>query len=181
MNTLAWIVLVIVDLALIYLLVRAVRSYRRARGKRLVTCPETNQTAAVELDATGAVIGELRGKADLHLSHCSRWPERQQCGQQCLAQIEAAPEDCLVRNQVARWFAGKPCVYCGKAIAHIDGWAEHRPALRDSEGKTILWGEIRAEKLPGLFSTCLPVCWDCHISETFRREHPELVVDRPAH
>ena len=28
--------------------------------------------------------------------------------------------------------------------------------------------------------THLPVCWNCHIAESFRREHPELVVDRPA-
>jgi hypothetical protein len=26
-----------------------------------------------------------------------------------------------------------------------------------------------------------PVCWSCHMSETFRRAHPELVVERPAH
>jgi hypothetical protein len=24
-----------------------------------------------------------------------------------------------------------------------------------------------------------PVCWSCHIAESFRRTHPELIVDRP--
>ena len=23
-----------------------------------------------------------------------------------------------------------------------------------------------------------PVCWNCHIAESFRREHPDLVTDR---
>jgi hypothetical protein len=27
----------------------------------------------------------------------------------------------------------------------------------------------------------LPVCWNCHIAQTFRRVHPELVVVRPPH
>jgi hypothetical protein len=29
-----------------------------------------------------------------------------------------------------------------------------------------------------VFSTHRPVCWNCHVTETFRRLHPELVVDR---
>jgi hypothetical protein len=35
--------------------------------------------------------------------------------------------------------------------------------------------------LPEVFLTYAPVCWDCHIAETLRREHPELIVDRPPH
>jgi hypothetical protein len=31
------------------------------------------------------------------------------------------------------------------------------------------------------FATHQPVCWDCHIAQTFRREHAELVTDRPPH
>ncbi len=31
----------------------------------------------------------------------------------------------------------------------------------------------------------LPLCWDCHVAESFRREHPDLATDRdsrtPAH
>ena len=27
-------------------------------------------------------------------------------------------------------------------------------------------------------SASLPVCWNCHVAPTFRREHPGLVVDR---
>ena len=31
---------------------------------------------------------------------------------------------------------------------------------------------------PVMLDSYLPVCWDCHIAESFRREHPELVTDR---
>ena len=34
------------------------------------------------------------------------------------------------------------------------------------------------EKLPAIPAVYRPVCWTCHVGETFRREHPELVVDR---
>ena len=39
---------------MIFASVRGVRAYWRARGKRLVTCPENHCAAAVELDAKGA-------------------------------------------------------------------------------------------------------------------------------
>ena len=35
------------------------------------------------------------------------------------------------------------------------------------------------EQLPEIFATHQPVCWNCHIAESFRRLHPELVTDRP--
>jgi hypothetical protein len=43
----------------------------------------------------------------------------------------------------------------------------------------VQWSEIPAEELPEVFETHLPVCWSCHIAETFRREYPKRVVDRP--
>jgi integrase len=45
--------------------------------------------------------------------------------------------------------------------------------------KTVQWSDLPAEKLPQVFETHRPVCWSCHIAQTFRRGHPELVVDRP--
>ncbi|MGD1105110.1 MAG: hypothetical protein ABSA59_23955 [Terriglobia bacterium] len=54
------------------------------------------------------------------------------------------------------------------------------PALLAPDSKTLSWGAVAAEKLPDIFATHKAVCWSCHIVETFRREHPELVTDRPA-
>jgi hypothetical protein len=58
-------------------------------------------------------------------------------------------------------------------------WHDHRPALLSPDKKTVQWSEIPAEELPEVFEKHLPVCWSCHIAETFRREYPEPVVDRP--
>jgi hypothetical protein len=30
-----------------------------------------------------------------------------------------------------------------------------------------------------VLQTHLPVCWDCYIAQTFRRDHPDMVVYRP--
>lgn len=162
-----------------YAAIRAGRSYFRFRGDRLVTCPETKQPAAVALDARKAARESILGTPSFRLSECSRWPQRQDCGQECLRQIELAPEDCLVRNIVAKWYAGKKCAYCGKPIETVDDFSHHRPALLDAQRKTVEWNEFRPEKLPAAFAAYLPVCWSCHIAETFRREHSDLVVDRP--
>jgi hypothetical protein len=153
-------------------------AWRRYRGKRLITCPETKQPAAVEVNARRAAVTMLLGGApELRLRDCTRWPERRDCGQECLSQIEASPEDCLVRNILARWYAGKACVYCGKHLGEIN-WLEHRPALMSPERVTFEWRQIRPETLPAVFSTYQPVCWNCHVAESFRREFPGLVTDR---
>ncbi len=56
---------------------------------------------------------------------------------------------------------------------------DHAPALLGPDFKTAEWREFRPEQLPDIFSRCQAVCWNCHVTETFRRLHPELVVDRP--
>jgi len=181
-NTLYLLLYVVLGLGVALLLFRvgvAARAYFRLKDKMLITCPETKEPAAVNVDATRAAEQSILGEPHLRLSECSRWPERQGCGQECLSQIEAAPEDCLVRTVVARWYAGKACAYCGKPIEGIDWLGGQRPALLDPERKTVQWDQIRPEKLPEVFSKYTPVCWNCHITETFRREHPELVVERP--
>jgi hypothetical protein len=164
----------------IYMSVRGVRAYLEARGKRLVTCPENHCAATVELDAQGAGVVAFRGGAYHCLKDCSRWPEKQGCAQDCLSEIEALGAGCLVRNIVAGWYQGKRCVYCHKAVDTVAEWTGHTPALLGPDSKTVSWADVPAEHLPEVFLTHQPVCWSCHVAETFRREHPELVTDRPA-
>src|SRR5512144_439621 len=104
-------------LSLIPLAFLGLRAYRRYRGARVIVCPETRAPAAVELDARHAAATDLFGDADLRLQSCSRWPERQDCGQECLAQIEAAPEDCLARTILAKWYEGATCALCGRDVS----------------------------------------------------------------
>ena len=147
-------------------------------GKMLVICPETHEPAAVKINIGRAAAGAVAGRRHLELSDCSRWPERAGCDQACLDQIESDPENHRVRAIAAHWYAGKKCVYCHKQIetpSHFD----HSPALIAHDWKTSEWNHVPAENLPEEFSRNLPVCWSCHMTETFLREHPDLAVHRP--
>jgi hypothetical protein len=164
---------------LIYRLARAARVYLTFRGNRLVSCPENHRPAAVRVAAGKSALRAMAEKEQLKLSTCSRWPERQACGQECLAQIEEAPKACLVSTIINRWYQGGECVYCHKPFGEIH-WHDHPPALLNREGKTLEWNQIPPEHLQEAFGAHRPVCWSCHMAETFRREHPEKVVDRPS-
>ncbi len=178
MNSLLVLALVLLLGFLGYEWVRFLRSWLRYRGKRIVTCPETREPVAVEVAAGDAARRALWGRTEIHLKDCTRWPERQDCGQDCLSQIQADPEGCLVWSTVSRFYKGQSCAFCKMPFAALQ-WHDHPPALLGPDGKTRLWNELPPEKLPKAFATSWPVCWNCHIAETFRREHPDLVVDRP--
>jgi hypothetical protein len=159
-------------------LIDAARVLFRYRGKMLFTCPETGKAACVKVAAADAARSSLSGRPKIHLSECSRWPERQSCGQECLTQLGADPQNCLVWTKVVDWYRGRSCAYCHKPFGELN-WHDHRPALLGADGKTAQWSDVAAETLPEVLATHLPVCWSCHIAQTFRREHPERFVDRP--
>lgn len=177
MSTGLTIVLVLAGLILLYVVVQQLAAYFKFRGVRLVTCPENQQPAGVAVDARHAAATAFRHVLELRLSQCSRWPEKAGCGQECLKQIELAPEDCLVRNILTRWYYGKTCALCSKPLGVIN-WAEHKPALLGPQRNTLEWNQIRAENLPAVLESHLPVCWNCHMVQTFCTKHPNLVLDR---
>jgi hypothetical protein len=180
MTVTQFITLVVVVLAaglFVFRAIPGIRAYFGYRGKHLITCPETQKAAAVDVAAGEAAIGAFLSETTVRLKECSRWPERQDCGQECLSQIEIGPANCLVWNIVSQWYEGKSCAFCHKpigALQHLD----HAPALLGPDFKTSEWREFRPEQLPDVFTRFQPVCWNCHVAETFRRLHPELVVDR---
>jgi len=157
---------------------RTLRTYLKFRGTRVITCPETHCPAAVEVDEKHAASSTWLRETELRLASCSRWPERQGCGQECLAQIEAAPEGCLVRNMLIEWYRGSTCAFCHEEIPEIH-WSDHNPAILSPEGTTIEWSDVRPEDLPDVFATHRRVCWNCHISQSFRARFPGLAIERP--
>jgi hypothetical protein len=153
--------------------------YRAYRGKRLITCPETKQPAAVELDSIRAAFtqfGDEPGR--FRLTNCSRWPEKAGCGQECLGEIERDPKACLVRTIVSDWYRGQSCVFCGKPIPEVN-WTEHRPALLSPDRVTVSWKDVKPETLPDTLISHKPVCWDCHVVQSVVRERPDVVTVRP--
>jgi hypothetical protein len=176
------VVIAVLALALGLFIFRAIpglRAYFLYRGQRLITCPETRKAAAVSVAAGEAGLKAFLHEPTVHLKQCSRWPERQDCGQECLRQIEIDPDNCLVWNVVSQWYEGKKCAICNKPIARLHH-LDHAPGLLGPDHKTVEWKELRPEQLPEVFSTYHPVCWNCHVAELFRRMYPDLVVEREA-
>lgn len=154
------------------------RNYGRFRGARIVICPETITPEGVEVDAVHAAWTAAAGHRQFALTSCSRWPERGGCQQQCLAQIEEAPDGCLVKARVARWYEGAACAFCGKAIGPIH-WFDRRPGLVSRDREIRDWRDLAVEDLAESFASYRPVCFDCSVSETFRARFPDLVVEDP--
>jgi hypothetical protein len=161
-----------------YVMPPAIEAYMKFRGKRVITCPETRTPVGVKVDLKHAAsTAAFSRRPDLRLTSCSRWPERQDCDQDCVLQVRMAPRDTLVRTILAQYYKGKRCVFCGRSFVELNLF-DHKPALLNLEGITLESTEVSPERLPDVLATHKPVCWNCHVSETFRREFSDLVVDR---
>jgi hypothetical protein len=174
-------IIALVALAAAYLIHRLVtggREIRKFSGKMLVTCPETHETAAVKVATGRAALAAMAGKQHVELSQCSRWPERGPCDEPCLEQLMADPEGHSVWALVSKWYQGRVCAYCGRPISELSH-LDHSPGLVSFDGKVIEWDQLRPETLPEQLASARPVCWNCTIMESFRKEHPELVIERP--
>lgn len=153
---------------------------RRAAGERVITCPETKTTEVVRVDAGHTAWTEMRGERDLRLEKCSRWPEKKDCGQDCLREIEASPDGCLVRERLENWYRGAECALCGMAIGPLH-WFEYRPGLLTTANRVVAWEDIPARDLPTALAVGRPVCSDCYLAESFRAQFPDRVLDDPWH
>jgi hypothetical protein len=152
-------------------------AWARYRGERLILCPENCRPAGVRVDALHASGAALAGAAELRLSDCSRWPERAGCGQECLSQIQTAPEECLVRHKVTQWYEDKLCVSCGQRFEDVS-WNSVKPALLVADKVTVGCNEIPVAELPDTLNAALPICFACHMANKLVQEHPELATDR---
>lgn len=177
MLTIYIVIVVALGIGLVFLIQAVVRTYARYRGKRVVTCPETEQYAAVEVDAIHAAITSITGVPQLRLTNCSRWPERQGCPEECTWQIDLSPIGCRLRDLVKYWYMRHRCAFCGRAFGPIH-WFEHQPGLLRPDGTIVELSSIRTETVPDALLTCKAVCRDCSTVEGSRAEHADLVVDR---
>jgi hypothetical protein len=157
---------------------RALRIGRRLRGARVVTCPETGHAAGVDIDVAHAVAtGLIEHAPSVRLKHCSRWAARGRCQELCLHEAETIAN--TTRAIVDRALKGRLCTFCRRPIEE-PAFLDHYAALRLEDGTTVAWPDIEPERLRHTLAAHAPVCWDCHIAETFRRLYPALVTDRPA-
>ena len=116
-------VTVLIGIVLTVYAVVAVTAWRRLRGARVVTCPETGKAAAVTIDLGHAAVTAVWDKADLKLATCSRWPERQGCDEACVPQIAEGGGETRARTIAARFFEGRRCSICQHPIQPLVGAA----------------------------------------------------------
>ena len=168
---------ILAAVVLVAMTVVFIRMYLRYRGKRLVTCPETHRPVSTEINAALAAGTWLATQPRFVVTACSRWPERAGCDQACAPQIEAAPEETLVRNIVAHWYAQRACAYCARPIREMGGIVV--PALLSPDGQLREWKDVAALDLPNILEQSVAVCATCELVEDFRRRFPDRILVRP--
>lgn len=172
------IVTVLIAVAFFFGLRWFIRARSQYGGIQIVTCPETQRPASVEVNAVQTAFTAALGTPLIGLQNCSRWPIKKDCGQECLLNVHVAPDDCLVYGVLMKWYRGKKCVFCRKTFADLH-LTDHKPALQSPEGKLLEWSEVSITNVSTVLQTWNPVCWDCYIAQSFAIEHPDLVVYRP--
>jgi hypothetical protein len=88
------------------------------------------------------------------------------------------PHEPAATAELKHFFEAKSCAACGRAIPPVHA-GELRPGLLNPDThETIGWDDIPDGNLRATLATHKPICSNCVTLETFRRQHPELVVDR---
>ena len=89
----------------------------------------------------------------------------------------------ISHNQTAtellkRFFDGKSCAICKRAIAPVQRTGPKPGLLNPGTHETQSWDHIPNDNLSATLETHLPLCSACVLAESFRQHHPDLVVDR---
>jgi len=178
----AIVLFLLIGIAVVYIYSRdAVRAWYQFRGVRLVTCPESGTVASVAIDvAHAATTAFVENEAEIRLKQCSRWPTRGVCRGPCIPAMLSSGDNGRVQTIVERWYATQTCRFCGKPIAQAAS-VHHPPAFADAAGGTVEWSKLPSEQLPEVMASRHAVCWNCHVAESFRKQYPDLVVDRMRH
>ena len=156
----------------------SLQNYYQNRGRQSVTCPDSHQPADVEVDRKLAFWTALRGQEQSRLESCSRWPEKGDCEQECLAQLDVSPEN--IDRLLTTWYAGKSCALCSRNLTPAD-WQRSRVALLDGNHKLLELRGITLERLALSLESTRPLCWSCHQEERARQAVPARVLkgERP--
>jgi hypothetical protein len=151
----------------------SLQSYFRNRGRKSVVCPDNRETVTVELDSKYALSTALRGQEHERLQSCSRWPEKGDCGQECLAQVDPTPEN--LERLLQKWYQGKACAICERALTPAD-WRRSRLALLNEKEKLFELRHMHLDEIPSALDKMAPLCWNCHQEERARQAQPPRIL-----
>jgi len=156
----------------------SLQNYFRDRGRRAAVCPESGEHVEVEVDNKYAFWTALRGQEHTRLQSCSRWPAKSDCGQECLAQIDASPEN--VERLLSQWYQDKTCAICERELTSAD-WRRSRVALLNDQQKLFELREVHLEDLASALPGMRPLCWNCHQAEGERQATPARILKGDRH
>lgn len=151
----------------------SLQAYFRNRGRRTVICPDNHEPVTVEVDGTFAFSTALRGQEHERLHTCSRWPEKGDCGQECLAQVDPSPEN--LERLLQKWYQGKTCAICERPLTPAD-WRRGRLALLNEKQKLFELRHMHLDQIPSLLDQMAPLCWNCHQEERVRQAEPPRIL-----
>jgi hypothetical protein len=151
----------------------SLQSYFRIRGRRTVICPENHEPVTVELDDKYAFSTALRGEEHDRLQSCTRWPEKGDCGQECLAQVNPSPEN--LERLLQKWYQGKSCAICSRLLTPAD-WRRSRLALLNENQKLYELRHMHLDEVPSALDHMKPLCWNCHQEERARQAKPPRLL-----
>jgi hypothetical protein len=173
MVLLSWEILIFgvaaVMLGIMFVLIRS-DSPRLDNKERKVTCPADLSPAVVRLDVANARRTMIESHRQMQLQSCSHWPDRSQCDQECMVQIEAGPA--VLDRIFNKWYDRKACALCGAPLSDLD-WRWNRFAAIDAEHKFFVLADFDLPTLPGSLEGCWPICWTCHKKATASRPEKE--------
>ncbi len=156
----------------------SLQDYYRNRGRQSVTCPDSGQHADVEVDNKFGFWTALRGQQHSRLQSCTRWPEKGDCGQECLAELEPSPEN--VDRLLTKWYEGKSCAICARALAPSD-WRRSRLAVLNEQHKLFELRQMQLDELQATLQDMRPLCWNCHQEERERQAVPAKILKGDRH
>lgn len=152
-------VLVLGLMACVLLVLKAHQYFpRRAR----VLCPETRNPSAVRLDTSHAVKTFFTNVEELRISECERWPERADCQQDCLLQIDTKPV--ILERTLAKFYEGKLCARCNAVLTRND-WEHGSFAMVNINNVYIPAAKIPLSEMPMTLDGYRPLCRICHQNE----------------
>jgi hypothetical protein len=172
--------LLVLVVLIVYLTI-ALRTWSHVHGARVVVCPETQKAVAVRVDVGHAVASAVWEKPDLRLTSCSRWPERQDCDQPCVHQIETTPSETSPKVIATHFFSSQRCAICTRPIEPPSAITLQPGFMDPVTHKVDNWQEVAPQDLAEAIATRRPLCANCTLAESFRQRFPDRVTDRRPH
>ncbi|HYH00288.1 MAG TPA: hypothetical protein VD837_14235 [Terriglobales bacterium] len=147
--------------------------YHRQHRRPLITCPETLKPARIEVDRRHELYTLMRGIKETRLKSCTRWPERADCDQDCVVQVEAGPA--VIERILGKWYDKRNCAICAMPLVQYD-YQRGRAAALNRDGTFLELRDMNWNEFPMSLKDLEPICWKCHEKELIRRRDSRVSV-----